>query len=270
MDEGAEISQQGIDVSKASDDQKVLDTRWVTLNIFVETTYTNSIQLTLNNGLSIDYVIIYKHNLGYIPAFDYSIIQNCSDGTAIFGQNIIADSSNVYYIPNCSVNNPPATISFTITLRIYDLPITQSFQAPTVQSISTVNPSASGYGVEFINPNYASPIISNDPVAEYNFSTQLKPLNILQYGTTTTQAGFINIAYNYPQYPLYMLCQYYPNGYSRVGSFVKLPNPAVTSLGFAGGQGSINSTTITVSGVQSIFAGSFAYILFKDPIGLKQ
>jgi hypothetical protein len=270
MDEGAIISQQGIPIDQASDDQKVLDTRWVTLNIYTEQIYTNTISLTLQTGLSTNYLTVYRHNLGYVPAFDYVVSQTCSDSTATFGQDVVADNQNIYYIPNCSVNNPPATLTITIILRIYDLPITQSFQAPTVNTISSVNPTQSNYGVEFALPADVAPKISEFPVAEYAFSTRLKPLNILQYGTVTAVGGYISINYNYPNYPMYMLCQYYPNGYSRVGSLVKLGNPAVTSLGFSGGHGTINSTTITVSGTQSIFAGGYAYILLKDPIGLTQ
>lgn len=270
MDEGAEITQQGVPISQASDDQKVLDTRWVTLNIFAEPTYSNTITLNLHNGLTTNIIVVYSHNLGYPPAFDYQINSiSVSDGAALItATNLYADSNNIYLIPQISIFNPPATLTISLNLRVYTLNITTNFQAPTVNTISSVNPTQSNYGIEFPLPADVAPQIGNLPVNEYSFSTRLKPLNILQNGTVTASNGSISISYSYPKYPLYMLAQYFPNGYSFNTAVVA--NPLVGSLGFAGGQGTINSTTLTVSGVQSAFSGSYAYVLLKDPIGLKQ
>lgn len=275
MDEGAIISQQGIPIDQASDDQKVLDTRWVTLNIFSGPNYSNVLNLpmVLDGALYVNtgYTTIYTHNLGYLPAFDYLINSyTLSDPNAYTSFEVYADTNNIYLAPSIVTTFSAITLSINITLRIYTLPITQSFQAPTVNTISSVNPTQSNYGVEFALPADVAPDISNLPIAEYSFSTRLKPLNILQTGTYTIPGvgGSIIINYNYPQYPLYMLAQYFPNGINYAN--LTIANPLVGSLGFQGGRGTISPTTITINGVQAYFFGSFAYILFKDPIGLKQ
>jgi hypothetical protein len=276
MDEyGAEISQQGIPVSQASDDQKVLDTRWKTLDIFGSNVFNTTVTLSTNAtggnlGFTTQYFVLYSHNLGYLPAFDYEINSiSISDGSALANNIlVVSDSNNVYLVPQIGSFLTSLTLTITITVQVYALDITTYFQAPTIQAVSTNNPTTSNYGVEFVNPTLAAPLIGELPVAEYNFSTRLKPLNILQNGTVATSNGSISINYNYPNNPIYLLAQYFPNGYNTAN--ISIGNSLVGSLSFQGGRGTISSTTITVNGVQSNLIGSFTYILLKDPIGLIQ
>jgi len=272
MANGAEISQQGVPVDKATDDQKVLDTRWKTLDIFREYTYQNTVTLQMSStNINTNYLTIFAHNLGYIPAHDYVINSySVSDPSALVSSlPVYADTQNIYLLPHITSFVASPTLTVNITGRVYTLDITTYFQAPTVNAISTNNPTTSEFGAEFINPNLASPNISTDPIGEFNFSTKLKPLNILQCGTIATVSGGLIISYNYPVNPIYLLAQYLPNGFTTAKG-INITTPLVGSLGFQGGRGSITSNTITVNGVQTAFSGSFAYILLKDPIGLAQ
>lgn len=278
MDEhGAEFSEAGIPVKTASDDQKVLDTRWVTLDIANEPTYNQTLTLATNApgdgttlGFTTEYLIIYTHNLGFLPAFDYEIASySISDITALFTPKIVADATNIYLVPEIGSINTSVDFMVAINLRVYTLPITTEYQAPIVNSQPLTASSPSGYGVEFLKPNVTVGDITEASPDQYSFSTALRPLNILQHGTVTIPgiSGNIVINYNYGQHPFYLLGVYYPDSFTSVGS-ITIPGPLVEALAFAGGRGAITSTTITVSGIQSTLSGSFAYILFKDPMDL--
>lgn len=273
MDEqfGAAISEQGVPLAQASDDQKVIDTRWKTLDILYDYTYSNTVALTMVSHFNTNYIEISTHNLGYLPAFDYEILSyTLTDPSATVAWFAFADNVNVYLVPQIISLQANVSLTVSVAVRVYALNITQFYQAPNVQAISTANPSSTGFGIEFIKPADASPVIINNPINEYSFNTQLHPLNILQNGTYTIPSGgtTILINYTYPQFPLYLLAQYLPSGY--VSTHVSVPGPLIGSLGFQGGSTTISSTALTVTGVQSTLSGSYAYILFKDPIGLNQ
>jgi len=277
MDEyGAEISQQGIPVKQATDDQKVIDTRWVTLDVQNVYEYNSIVTVPLNDGGATQSIVLCTHNSGFLPAYDY-VINSYSLSTHVIGEtfNFYADATNIYLVPFFEVGGSSIVLTINVTIRVYTLPITQSFQAPTVQSISAVNETNTGYGIEFVTEANASPQISEDPVGEYSFSTRLKPLNILQTGTYTVNdtagvpnSGYIVINYSYPQNPLYQLCQYYPSGISSAA--LSMTQALVGPLGYQGAKGSVGNGTILIAGSGSALSGSFAYILFKDPIGLTQ
>ena len=278
MDEyGAEISQQGIPVKQATDDQKVIDTRWVTLDVQGVYEYNSVVTVPLNNGGGATQgIVLCTHNSGFLPAYDY-VINSYSLSASVLGEtfNLYADTTNVYLVSHFGTDASSIVLTINVTIQVYTLPITQSFQAPTVQSISAVNESNTGYGIEFVADSNASPTIGQDPVGEYSFSTRLKPLNILQTGTYTVNTavgsanrGYIVINYSYPQNPLYQLCQYYPNGVTT--AHISIPQALVGPLGYQGAKGSVGNGVILITGSGSALSGSFAYILFKDPIGLTQ
>lgn len=275
MDEGAEISQQGVPLSQASDDQKVIDTRWITLDIFKEYTYTNSVTSGVSGDFAFPVIIVATHNLGYIPVFDYQItsISYSDPNLGILGANLWADTQNIYYAPEYFSLQPTVTTTLSIQVRVYTLNVTIPFTAPTVQAISITNNTDTGYGIEFVADNNASPNISQDPIGEYSFSTRLKPLNILQNGLTEAVVGgqnngYIIIDYSYPTNPIYQICQYFPNGI--VNSNYNLPQALMGPLGFQGMRSTINNGVISITGEQAALTGWFAYIIFKDPIGLTQ
>jgi|ERR1035437_4801109 hypothetical protein len=274
-DYGAAISTQGIPVDQASDDQKVLDTRWKTLNIFTEFTYSNTVILNINNpggslASNTNYFTIFAHNLGYLPAFDYvinsfTVSDNSQAGINQF--NVYAGANNIYLVPTINtVLNANIILTINMTVRVYTLSITTEFQGSSVQGQAISNSKQSEYGVDFIKPGLASPNIINDTIDEYSFSTKLRPLNILQHGTTFSKV-VIHIPYNYPKYPFYLFCEYSPSG-QTYNHKCTIPEPIVGDLGFQGGRGIITSTMVSISGLQSGLQGNYAYILFKDPINI--
>lgn len=276
---GAAISEQGIPVNTASDDQKVLDTRWKTLDIFAEYTYTNTLTINTtalgngsNIGFSKNFITIFSHNLGYLPGIDYIVNSySVSDPNPLIeGFFPYADANNVYLAPIIGSVLTSLSLTISITIRIYALDITTFYQAPTQQPESTVNPNTSEFGAEFINPKFASPDIQDASIEQYSFSTKLRPLNILQHGIASS-TGNIAISYNYPKKPLYLLATYLPNGLpAGLATHISLPGPLVGDLGFQGGRGTITNDIINIRGVQASLSGNFVYILFKDPIDITQ
>lgn len=275
MDEGAVISEQGIPVNSASDDQKVLDTRWVTLDIVAEPNYNSTVTMQTTApgdgstfGFTTSYIILYSHNLGFLPAFDYEIVSETFTGS--IAQNtptVYADAQNIYFIPVVETVQTSLSISLNINLRIYNLPITSSYQAPVVQGIPITQPVISEFGVKFLDQNSTALDIRDASIDNYSFNTQLRPLNILQHGTVTVSNGSIVINYTYDQHPFYLLAPYSPSIYTDAGG-VSIAAPLVSALSFAGSRGTVTNNTISITGQQSVLTGSFAYILFKDPMDL--
>lgn len=266
-DFGAEITQQGLNVTDASDDQKVLDTRWKTLDIFDEPNFSQTVTFPVSGGATRSYITIYSHEQGFLPAFDY-VVNNftMSDPSANQDIQLYTDSQNIYLIPQITSSLSSVTVEIDITLRVLTLPITEEYQAPVVQGVPLNVNSSSGEGVEFLKPSSAGIDISTANPEQLDFSTRLRPLNILQHGTTTITSTTIVINYVYNNPPLYSLAIYQPDGFTFPGG--KIAGPLIGALSFAGGKGTVTSTQITVSGTQASLAGSFAYILYKDPLNI--
>lgn len=277
---GAEIAQQGIDISHASDDQKVLDTRWVTLDIIDEPTFSfNGNIATGSTGGSLEFtalaLVAYEHNLGFLPAFDYEIVSAVvtPDLPGLDDYDMYADETNIYLVPTIGAEVPTITLNIQINMRIYNLDITTEYEAPVVTGIPTDSNSPSEYGIKFVNPNFAGVDLATAPPEDLNFSTGLRPLNILKHGVITIPtSGFqIIIPYTYDTPPLYVVGSYNPTPIlsDTFPRKVLIPNPTVGSLSFSGSRGTVTSDTISITGAQAGLAGSWIYILFKDPLNIK-
>lgn len=284
-DYGAIFSEEGVPVTTASDDQKVLDTRWVTLDIAEEPNYTATLTLPTTapgNGSTLGgtytNVIAYSHNLGFLPAFDYEIVSSTvSDPNAVSVDPVfVSDGQNIYYSAGISTLLSSVTVTINVNFRIYNLPITTNYVAPVVQTDPTAAPVQTGYGAKFLNSNSLALSINNSSVENFSFNTQLRPLNILQHGPVTVPSSpsdpnfgkiIINYSYN-GRHPVYLLAIYYPT--TAQNGNATLPSPSVGALTFSGGQSTITDTVLTIAGAQSALIGSFAYILLKDPLDIVQ
>ena len=284
MPYGAAISEEGIPVNSASDDQKVLDTRWVTLDIVAEPTYNISATYATNAngsggyGYATQYTVAYSHGLGYPPAFNYRIDSiTCNDPSQTnMTAYLIADSNNIYFLPQVSTTYTSVVITVSLQIRVFSIPITNSYVAPTINAVTTNTFNSSNYGVQIAGPNLEVPTFTGVAPTQLAMSTSLRPLSVLQAGTYTIPggAGSVVISFNAPYRPLYMMASYYPTGYSLNG--IKIPGAVIAALNFQGGSGvaSVSNGTapgvITINGAQSAIAGSVAYILLKDPLDVAQ
>lgn len=272
---GAEFSQQGIDIGRASDDQKVLDTRWPTLDIAFEPTYNATVTMPITSFESHFIVTVFEHNLGFIPAFDYQVdifnVSPVNGGDLIFtNQNMWADKNNIYFNPLIETSDSSKSVTMSIRLRIYHVDITTFYQAPVVNPSPTDTNFDSTYGARFIGPNFAGQDMGTAPPEEFSFSSTLRPLTILQNGIQSTSSGILIIPYSYSNPPLYEVAVYRPNGLSKVTfDTVTQAGPLVGALTFSGGKSTATVNTLNIRGAQSSLAGQFAYILFKDPLNIK-
>lgn len=271
---GAAISSQGIPVAQASDNQKVLDTRWVTLDILEEPTYNNTIiEVTNSNGFWTGFIPIHHHGLGRSPVFEAVITSNSYSSNvnvSLSNLNIYADYQDIYLIPSTlSSNIDVETVSVTvsISIRVFSLPIERGFTAPNVKVTPRQGNVVSNYGAKFLNGNDSNVPIGIATPEQLNFSTTLRPLNIMQYGIATSSSGNVSIAYNYGgEFPLFDAANYYPPQTLNVGGGLN-QNTLIAPFGKDVPRASVTPTQITLGGIQTEYGNNAAYILFKDPLG---
>jgi hypothetical protein len=277
---GVALAEQGIPITQASDDQKVLDSRWYTLDILDEPNFSLNVNRTPSGTTDTFITTVYQHNLGYPPAFDY--IQNTFTYSGNFfveaAYYLVSDANNIYLIAGALLANGGYSFVLDIQLRIYTVNITQTYQAPIVQATTVSNNQSVSYGAEFLNGSGGDLSLGQPPAQEIAFSTSMRPLTILQTGTATNAPalaylpGTIPLPYSTPYPPLFQLAQYFPaipgvSGsltnaiYSQISTY-----PIVGSLSFAGSRSVIANSTIWIGGAQAELTGPFAYILFKDPL----
>lgn len=274
-DYGAEFSQQGIDIGRASDDQKVLDTRWPTLDIAFEPTYNATMTMPLTGSSTHIIFPVFSHKLGFIPAFDYQVdtfsVTPVNGGDSILtNQNMWADKNNIYFNPVISSSDASKSVTMSIRLRIYHVDITTFYQAPVVNPSPTDTNFDSTYGARFIGPNFVGQDMGTAPAEEFSFSSTLRPLTILQNGTIATTSGVLIIPYSYSNPPLYSVGVHRPNGLSAAQfDSVTQAGPLTGALSFSGGKSTATSKTLNIRGSQASLAAQFAYILFKDPLNIK-
>jgi hypothetical protein len=132
MTKGILITQEGIDVSEAYDSQKVLDTRWKGFEIEREVVFTMP-NLVQSSGTQ----EIYRHNLGFLPAFD---IYDTVLGSYILepdfdGNGCVSDTNRIFFQ---SFYNDDGWSGHKCILRIFNLDPTQEYVAPIVKTLPTI------------------------------------------------------------------------------------------------------------------------------------
>lgn len=271
MSSGIRISQSGIPVDRAADYQKTMDERWPILEhqfmgIIDMQNFSTASEGVLNNaGGTIAHVPIYKHGLGYLPAFRVKQISYSGFDTfnSSLADNMFADDKYIYLI----VFKSPGAIQINVKLwlSVVDRDCTKEYQAPIEQttSIQTTNPSK--YGLKILN-NPTGQGMNEKNKSAYTLNTNAKSLLIQQHGirtagTVTTFQLVIDHRLGYP--PTY----YAAKRYEQVGA----ANPSLGKITMAPidgivGLGRSNSIILTIRGAQSALVGDYMFIILKDPV----
>lgn len=180
-DAGIIITQSGVPVRGAADYQKVYDSRWKFLEIAFERDVSISLPAVAGvatfNDRYYEKTTIFEHNLGFIPLFETNI-----PGAASLGSTglVWADKKQIFYRRTISTGGQPAE-TVTGKLRIYNLAVLESYEAPKDFAIGTSSP-RSQIGVKFLDgSNPAIDIEDRSPIG-FSVDTTKKILSIHRHG----------------------------------------------------------------------------------------
>jgi hypothetical protein len=268
---GIRISQAGISVDKAADYQKTMDERWPVLEhqfmgIVDLQNFSTGSEGVLNNALgTIADIPIYRHNLGYLPAFHLHHIAYSGWDTfnSPLSDMAFADQENIYL--RVFKSGPGSIyINAKMFLSVVDRDCNKEFQAPidivTAQQVSK----PSQYGLKILNENAAQGMDESNKSA-YTFNTNAKSMLIQQHGTRTAGSPTFQLVIDhrlgYP--PTYYLARKITQEGAANPSLGKLTISAMNTIQ---GLAKSNSITLTVRGGQSALVGDFMFIVLKDPV----
>lgn len=248
MTKGILITQEGVDVSDAQDSQKVLDTRWKGWEIEREVVFTMPI-LTQVAGLQ----EIYKHNLGFLPAFDIFdtvlgsyILEATSNGAGCVSTTTSIGFQSFY--------NDDGWSGHKCILRIFNLDPTQEYTAPIAQTLPAKTSTKQKIGIKI---SRGDADMQDDELSRFAMDTKSKALQIQKTGLTISNSGtnfraIIKHALGYPPTFLATYCDI-----NR--AWISAINPDFMPF-----LGNSDNDVISFGGAQSALIGSFAYIIFKE------
>lgn len=260
---GVQISQQGIDVSRAADYQKVLDSNWKFLDIAVE----KDVEATYNNAtLSPKLIELATHGLGYVPGFEFMVSSSSRtpfDGSDGIYQFLRADNQKIYL----SVYN---TGTYTVKgrIRVFTVNIMDEYSAPTYGNNSAAPAASSRYGAKFLDLNKGVGDIEDEDMVPFTLNTRGKQMSIHKHGTKVADSttGTLTLRHEVGYPPTYMLCRVetkseWPYPYTYPYSTDQVSGPLVSAYYSA----KADPYDIEFKGVQSIISGRFGYVILKDP-----
>lgn len=278
MTNGIAISYDGIDIRKASDYQRTIDTRWKTMNIVKSVKYVNN---DLQMGPQIQKIV--DHNLGYLPAFDAPYfngryeVQSTISGSYTF----VADTKSIYLVKYFNTSTPSAN-PYRVNgyINIYDLNIEENYESVT-KGLQGATGNATN-GVKIIgNGDFAAKTVGDQGAYKFSITSEGKAFGIQKVGTAEiTNAvglpspanGSTEIPNDLPYPPLIKFVVLGMPGArdpNTGGPLLTPPSsdPKLCSpMSFSG----IRNFFVRSSGgrvtVESSENGKFKYIIFRDPI----
>jgi len=268
---GVIVTQQGVDVVIAADYQKVVDTRWRFLDIQFEQEFTIS---HADSGATHWWVEkLFDHNLGFLPAFNYRAISLDNGGNSFVTINnsllqIIATDTSVY-LRNLYVSGDPTTpIVLKCFIRLYNLDITTEYAAPISFGVP---------GAPVLEPDIGIKILTNEgdinstDLSKFTIDTKGKAFAIQQTGVRTAASPDYSLTIDhhlgYP--PTYFLAQV--KRANEWNSVFKDPLGVDTIFPMVvpfGARIVADTNNVIVKGSQSALAGSYAFLITKEPTEL--
>ncbi len=261
MTNGVSFSQQGIDLKDAQDSQKSLDSRWRYYDLILEKRITFK---DLGSFTGLDY-LVYEHKLNFLPAYTlYHIATDTYIGGQAFSgaasikeqtsiNGLVSDDTKIYFT---GFYDGTAYSGTDVILRIYNVPITEEYRAPTSVASAKSTSMPSTKGVKFLNENNASNI-SDGELARFSLNTASKSLAIHKTGIAPaeTSTNFrATITHNLGAPPNFLVA--YTN-------FKKdLVTPVTYDIIYILAEA--NAATIVFRGAQSALIANIAYVVFKE------
>lgn len=248
MAKGIVVTQQGIDISQALDSQEVLDSRFRYFDILKEVTV---ILPTIKNDGSTQ--VIYEHDAGFLPAFDvYDTVLGAYVSAAnTLGAGLVSSTTQIYFT---GFFNDLGWSNHKVLIRVYNVPITDNFQAPIEKTLPAKASAPSKYGVEVAR---GTTDMADGELSKFALNTKSKALAIQKSGTTQANSGtnfHAIIEHDLGHPPMFLFTYADP-----AGQWVSTIDPSLIPA-FATADG----VNINFRGAQNILNGTFAFIIFKE------
>jgi hypothetical protein len=260
MIRGIAISQEGVDVTRALDAQKVLDTRWKYLETYKE------VEVSVENlaaGAN-KTVPLFEHGLGFVPFFDcyditagayiapisYSGGPNIKDWAITAG--LVSDKQKVFFFGFNSTNYT----GHKLLITIYNLDAAKEFQAPNVRAGINQVGRRSRYGVK-VTQRADNDSMRDPELSHFTLNTNGKALAIQKIGTVAadTNTGF-NAVVNHGlgNLPIFL------------SAFMRLDKSLISALNpqFIPVLTTADRNILTFRGAQAALIANLAYIVFKE------
>lgn len=248
MASGIVVSQQGIDISQALDSQKILDSDFRYFDVLQEVVMI--MPTLLGDGGK---QVIYEHKAGFLPAFDVfdTVLNSYITISTSVGVGLLSSTTQLYFN---GFYVDPGWSGHKIIIRIYNVPITETFQAPIVQTLPTKGSSPSSEGIKVVR---GTTDMAEKELSKFALNTASKVLGIQKTGTGLSNSGTNNqlvIEHDLGHPPMFLLT------YADVaGLWVSTIDPS-----FLPAKSTADGSIMTFSGIQSALIGTFAYIIFKE------
>lgn len=270
---GAKVSQQGVDVTRAADYQKVLDTGWK----FVEITHQVSIDVSYSSwATGYNQIILFEHGLGYRPAFEFMPDPGWSMGNPdVYFNNpntlfddMKADERYIYIFP---IWNASSTTALRVkgVMRVFNVDITAEYKAPSEAVALEPGSDQTKYGAKIIDVNARSARMGDTAIQNYSMNTNAKAISLHSTGVRTANAGNSNkltITHNIGYPPTY----YIATLYALANGTYTHPKAGITMVGRIKnniGRALATNIDIVFTGAQAALNGDYAFMLLKDPVG---
>lgn len=267
---GVKVSQQGIDISRAADYQKVLDSDWKFLDIYdeidVDITFDFSTQPT---GFYL--LPLYIHSLNYVAGFEFfpSTQSKTTAGFMTMDKNTIlqylrGDKRGIYFLIN-----PSLTAGRLVgKLRVFTINILEEYTAPTVYKFTTAVQPPGRYGAKFIDKHQGVGNIDSEDMEPFTLNTRGKQISIHKHGLVMAN-GTVVVKHDIGYPPSYLICKV--DSAAEWSSFYARPNydsdlvagPLLSSFYLAQ---QLDKDTLSFRGVQVTLSGYYAFVILKDPM----
>lgn len=175
------IAQEGIDVQRAADYQKVLDSRWRFMEVAYEIDVTITIPAFSSPVSAIQRIEIMQHTLGFTPAFhgSYLPVEAYDPGfdPEFIGAGLYTNGSMLYFRRQADPGTPLAARTIRVKAVVYNLPILEAYDAPA-EATSNVGRVESNIGVRALDGSDSAVNIGDSSSHGFSVDTKKKILSI--------------------------------------------------------------------------------------------
>jgi len=179
---GVIFNQSGVPVQGSADYQRVFDSRWRFMEIFMERTFTVSLPALPEVGFAARYTDdtpIVKHSLGFPPWFETDFLTQ-DFLTYNAPVSVYANKDTVFLRRTVSTLGAESQ-SITLTLRIYNLPVLEDYEAPKGLPQGTTSPRSS-MGVKMLDGSVHGITPGSNSPNGFSVDTTKKILSIHRHG----------------------------------------------------------------------------------------
>lgn len=183
MSNGIEVTQEGVGVEKASDYQKVLDSRWLFMEVGLEIDTTITLPaMGAQTSYGYQRVNIMRHGMtrrgvAFVPAFHGSYKINEEYDPFIGNYNLAVDDTWVYFYRDYSNGETPAQYTVQVKAKIYTLPILEAYLAP-IEIAPLSGKTNSSIGIRALDGTDSSVDINESSAHGFSIDTRKKILSI--------------------------------------------------------------------------------------------